>query len=83
MGVRVKVLYFGPAREAVGRGVEFISLASGSSVGSVVDEAMRLHRGLRELSGTMQLALNEEVAARDERVEEGDTIAFLPPVAGV
>ncbi|MYL18439.1 molybdopterin converting factor subunit 1 [Halobacillus litoralis] len=31
---------------------------------------------------TSMIAVNEEFALRDHKIEEGDTIAFLPPVSG-
>ena len=80
--IRIKVLYFGQAREAAGKGMEYISISSTGSVRAVVGEAMRLHGGLRTLESSLRIALNEEVAGDDESVGDGDTVAFLPPVAG-
>jgi sulfur-carrier protein len=80
--IRVKVLYFGQAREAAGRGGEDISLPSGSSVATLVGRSMEDHHGLQRLSGTMRIAVNEEIAGGDDRLADGDVVAFLPPVAG-
>jgi molybdopterin converting factor subunit 1 len=80
--IRVKVLYFGQAREAAGTGTEDLSLPSASSVRSLVAQTTRSHRRLREMSGAMRVAVNEEIAGEDDALADGDVVAFLPPVAG-
>jgi molybdopterin converting factor subunit 1 len=80
--IRVRVLYFGQAREAVGRSEEVVSLPSASPVGALVDRSMKAHQRLRRMSGVMRIAVNEEMAGSDEPLADGDVVAFLPPVAG-
>lgn len=82
MPIRVRVLYFGQAREAVGRGEEVVSLPSASPVAALVDHSMTAHPRLGKMSGVMRIAVNEEIAERDDRLADGDVVAFLPPVAG-
>ena len=82
MPIRVRVLYFGQARDAAGRGEEAVSLPSASSVGALVDRSLKAHQRLRTMSAAMRVAVNEEIAERDDRLAEGDVVAFLPPVAG-
>jgi molybdopterin converting factor subunit 1 len=82
LAIRVKVLYFGQAREAAGTGSEVLSIPRSSSVGSLVARSTQSHAGLRRMSGSMRIAVNEELAEEDERLEDGDVVAFLPPVAG-
>jgi molybdopterin converting factor subunit 1 len=82
MTIRVRVLYFGQAREAAGMGEEIISLPSASSVSALLDHSIRAHGRLRSVSGMMRVAVNEEIAGGDARLADGDVVAFLPPVAG-
>ncbi len=82
MTIHVKVLYFGQARDAAGTGDEDVSLPSGSSVTTLVGRSMEAHRRLRRMSGAMRIAVNEEIAGDDDRLADGDVVAFLPPVAG-
>lgn len=82
VAIRVKVLYFGQAREAAGRGAEDFTLPSSSSVTNLVSRSMEEHERLREMSGVIRVAVNEEIAGEDRRLAEGDVVAFLPPVAG-
>jgi sulfur-carrier protein len=82
VAIRVKVLYFGPAREAAGTAREEVSLPSPSSVAALVRRTIKAHRRLHEMSGAVRIAVNEEIAGQDERLADGDVVAFLPPVAG-
>jgi molybdopterin converting factor subunit 1 len=80
--IRVKVLYFGQAREAAGTRAEEFSLPQASSVKALVSMSVEAHRRLQEISRAMRIAVNEEIAGDDERLAEGDVVAFLPPGAG-
>jgi molybdopterin converting factor subunit 1 len=80
--VRVKLLYFGQARDAAGVKEETLAVPDNSQVGAVVKRSMEAHTTLRRLEGRMRIAVNEEFAPDDTDLEEGDVVAFLPPVAG-
>lgn len=82
MPIRVKVLYFGQAGDAAGTGVEEIDLPSDSSVGALVSKAAREHRPLERLTSSLRIAVNEEISGAEDRLKDGDVVAFLPPVAG-
>jgi sulfur-carrier protein len=80
--VRVKVLYFGQAKDEAGTGVELLTLPDAPSVKTAMSESVKAHRSLRRLTGGMRVAVNEEIADEDRRLQDGDVVAFLPPVAG-
>ena len=82
MPIRVKVLYFGQAREAAGTGGEDLSLPTTSSVRNLVAQSIRSHGALQGMSKSMRIAVNEEIARDDDALADGDVVAFLPPVAG-
>jgi molybdopterin converting factor subunit 1 len=82
VSIRVKVLYFGQAREAAGTGAESVSLPSTASVKMLVRRSLDAHERLQAMSGALRIAVNEEVAAEDSGLADGDTVAFLPPIAG-
>ena len=82
MPIRVKVLYFGQAREAAGSSGETVTLPARASVGELVREAAATHKSMGKLSGSMKVAVNEEIAEEGQELRDGDTVAFLPPVAG-
>ena len=82
MPIRIKVLYFGQAREAAGTAEEDFSLPGASSVLTLVSRSIKAHRQLRDMSSVMRVAVNEEIAGGEDRLADGDVVAFLPPVAG-
>lgn len=82
MPIRVKVLYFGHAREAAGTREEEFSLPTASSVRTLLGLSVNLHKELEEMHKTMRVAVNEEIAAESHPLANGDVVAFLPPVAG-
>ena len=82
----VTVLYFARLREALGRAREELALPE-----SVIDlsglREVLVSRGgawAQELNGSrgIRAAVNQEVAAGDTPVKDGDEIAFFPPVTG-
>jgi len=74
-----KVLFFAHLRDAVGE--EFLALdASGKTVAELKAELASKYDLPR--METVMTAINEEFAANDEVIREGDEIAFIPPVSG-
>lgn len=63
-------------------GAEQVSLPGNSSVRTLLRRSIKAHQGLEAMSGAMRVAVNEVVAGEDDRLTEGDVVAFLPPVAG-
>ena len=82
----VTVLYFARLRESLGRAREELALPeSVIDLGSLRD--VLVSRGgtwAQELSATRQVraAVNQQMAAADTPVKDGDEIAFFPPVTG-
>ena len=83
--MNVKVLYFAGLREALGLTSERLALPA--HVGSVGE----LHAHLAARGGAWQallttknlrVAVNQEMAAMDTPLTDGDEVAFFPPVTG-
>jgi sulfur-carrier protein len=74
-----KVLFFAHLRDAVGE--EFLKIdASGKTVAELKAELVRNYN-LPKLDSVMT-AINEEFAQDDEVIQDGDEVAFIPPVSG-
>jgi molybdopterin synthase sulfur carrier subunit len=74
-----KVLFFAHLRDAVGE--EFLKIdASGKTVAELKAELNRNYN-LPKLDSVMT-AVNEEFAQDDEVIQDGDEVAFIPPVSG-
>ena len=78
--MRISVLLFASAREAVGSASVEVALPASATVSDVLREP-RL-AGLAGLAPSLRFALNEEFARPEAPLREGDVVALLPPVSG-
>jgi molybdopterin converting factor subunit 1 len=76
----IHVQYFAALREQAGRGNETIATASRTAA-DLYDELREL-RGLALPRSMLKVAVNEEFAAWDRPLADGDRVVFIPPVAG-
>ena len=83
--MNVRILYFAGLREAVGQSTEQIALPAG--VGSVG----QLHAHLAARGGAwealattknLRTAVNQQMVAMEAPLQDGDEVAFFPPVTG-
>jgi MoaE-MoaD fusion protein len=80
--IRVRVLYFGAAREAAGREDEQLEVGAPATAASVFEEVLNAHPALRRFGRSLLVAVNEEYAGSGAEVRAGDEIAVFPPVSG-
>ena len=80
--MQVNVLLFASLREAAGASQLSLSLESGAQGRSVVEELARRLPECRALLDRSALAVNEVYASPDVPLQDGDTVAVIPPVSG-
>jgi molybdopterin converting factor subunit 1 len=80
--MQVRVLFFGMLKDLVGRAAEECEFPPGSSLRSVFDVYAARYPRLRSLASSIVMARNQEFAKPTACLEDGDEIAFLPPVSG-
>lgn len=86
--MRVKVLYFASAREAIGKREEEIELATSSDAAkkhtlSDLREALcALYPAASASIRAITLARNLEYASDDVELCDGDEVALIPPISG-
>ena len=80
--MRVKVRVFARLRELAGRSDWECDVPANASIGDVWRVAARDHQALAPFGDVVSFALNASFASRQTRVEDGDEVAFLPPVSG-
>ncbi|MBP3039207.1 molybdopterin converting factor subunit 1 [Bacillaceae bacterium Marseille-Q3522] len=74
-----KILFFAHLKELVGK--EFIMIdAKGKTIAELKISLQEMYHKLN-LAGVFA-AINEEFAQDTEKIQRGDTIAFIPPVSG-
>ena len=74
------VRYFASFREHAGTGEETVTLEAESAAD--VFRLLADRHGSSEPLGHCKVAVNDEMADWDSRVQDGDTILLFPPVAG-
>ncbi|MDQ1592937.1 MAG: MoaE-MoaD fusion protein [Pyrinomonadaceae bacterium] len=80
--IRVRLLYFGAAREETGREEEQLEVGTPATAASVFAEVLEAHPALRRFGRSLLVAVNEEYAGAGAEVRAGDEIAIFPPVSG-
>jgi molybdopterin converting factor small subunit len=76
---RVRVEYFAILREHTGRGGEFVETGAGTARALFAELDARY--GFPRLP-TLKVAINDEFRDWESPLAEGDTVVFIPPVAG-
>lgn len=79
---RVKVLFFGRARELTGHGEAIEELPKGTTLVGLFERYAKRVPPLAGFRSSLVASRNQEFAAWDTELAEGDEIAFLPPVSG-
>ena len=80
--ISLKVLFFGAAGDAVGTKEMLLDAPAPSNVEDVKQILFSNYAALAELSRSLMIAVNEQYATDDTVLNNGDTVAFLPPVSG-
>jgi molybdopterin converting factor subunit 1 len=80
--MQVRVLFFGMLKDLVGRSADRCEFPPGASLRSVFELYADRYPRFKELAPSIVVARNQEFAESSAVLEEGDEIAFLPPVSG-
>jgi sulfur-carrier protein len=82
----VTVIYFARLREALGHASEQIALPAGVRDLASLRDLLRKRGGAwaEELADAkpVRAAVNQDMAQGDTRINDGDEVAFFPPVTG-
>lgn len=80
--MRIRLLAFASAGEALGRSELEISLPNGSRVADLRRYLDREHPEIRPLWSRLAIAVGGELASPETPLSEGAEVALLPPVSG-
>jgi molybdopterin synthase catalytic subunit len=80
--VQVKVLFFGMLKDIVGRSEDRLELPEPAPLGSLFDRYASQFPRLRDYRASIVLACNQQFSTGTTLIQDGDEIAFLPPVSG-
>ena len=80
--MRITVLAFAQAREALGASSQTLELPDGSRVDDALGALELRHPQLTRLRAHLAVALDQELARTDAALHDGCELALLPPVSG-
>ena len=80
--MKVHLRYFALWRETLGRAGETREVAPGLTVGDLFDQVTADQPRLAALRGATMLMVNQEYVPPTTPLQDGDEIAFIPPVSG-
>ena len=80
--MRVTVRLFARLREIAGAAELSREVGAGATIGAVWRELAREFPDLAAYERSVSSAVNADYARMDHAVQDGDEIAFLPPVSG-
>ena len=79
--MRITVLYFASLADKAQQGQQQLDLADNLSLSELYARLKQQH-GFELDTAKVRVAINDEFASWDDAINDGDTIAFIPPVAG-
>jgi MoaE-MoaD fusion protein len=80
--VRVRVLFFGMLKDAVGKASDPLDLPSGATVRDLLDHYSTQFPAIKNALPSLAIAVNQHYASPDTQLKDGDEVALLPPVSG-
>ena len=81
MRVSINVLLFASYAEMLGAQSLAVDLPAGSTVADLIAQ-IRRRPGADRLPASPLVAVNQQYASPSSRIELGDEVALIPPVAG-
>lgn len=79
----ITVLFFASLKEAVGQSSLSVTIA-GVRLSVLIEHMVSAHPSWREAltAENIVVSVNQEIVREDILIEDGDEVAFLPPVTG-
>ena len=80
--MKIHIRYFAAHRDITGCTEESVTLPDGATVGSLWEQLVGRYPRLAGFTGRLLYAVNEEFSQLNTPLQEGDEVAFIPPVSG-
>ncbi len=80
--ITIRVLFFGAARDVVGQAEVDFALEQAANVSAIFAQLIETYPQLSRFGRSLLIAVNQEYAAGDRLVHDGDELAIFPPVSG-
>jgi molybdopterin converting factor subunit 1 len=80
--MKVRLRFFASLREQLRMSEREIELPERATVRRIWNDLCAEHPGLERFGASVSFAVNREYADGDTDVNDGDEVAFIPPVSG-
>lgn len=80
--MKVKLLLFASLKDIAGRRDLEMELDDGSTLQQVTEKLTSLYPEIGRMQNSVRIAINQEFADENIPLNNGDEIAFLPPMSG-
>jgi molybdopterin synthase catalytic subunit/molybdopterin converting factor small subunit len=80
--MRVQVLFFGMLKDLAGKSSDAVDLRDGACVRDLLAHYAAAIPGLKDVLPSIAIAVNQQYAGADTRLQTSDEIGLLPPVSG-
>ncbi len=80
--LNIKVLFFASCRDLVGTGEREMTLTDGATVTDLISELASEQARFTDMAPSLMVSVNRAYVERDAELQEGDEVAFIPPVSG-
>lgn len=80
--MQVRVLFFGILKDVVGLAEDKVELTNGADLRELFARYRERFPRLKEFENALAVAVNQEYAEFSRPLQQGDEVAFLPPVSG-
>ena len=80
--MQCQVLLFAQLTQAIGKDRITIELSNGATVNEALNKLAQNHEVIAQMRNSLAVAINEQYCNADTEIEDGDTLALIPPVSG-
>ena len=80
--LNIKVLFFASCRDLIGTGEREMTLPDGATVTDLISKLASEQARFTDMAPSLMVSVNQAYVERDAELQDGDEVAFIPPVSG-
>ena len=80
--MNIKVLFFASCRDLIGTSEREMTLPDGATVMDLISELASEQARFTDIAPSLMISINQAYVERDAELQDGDEVAFIPPVSG-
>ena len=80
--MNIKVLFFASCRDLIGSSEREMTLPDGATITDLISKLASEQTRFTEMAPSLMVSVNQAYVERDAVLQDGDEVAFIPPVSG-